>query len=83
MPVPASYVFTAGDTGKSIHRTFCPECGSSIADEADALPDVVMLGAGTLDDASWLKPGMEIFCDSAQSWVHLQSDMKRFPKMPG
>ena len=72
-----------GDTGKSIHRTFCPECGSSIADEADALPDVVMLGAGTLDDASCLKPGMEIFCDSAQSWVNLQSDMKRFPKMPG
>ena len=72
-----------GDTGKSIHRIFCPECGSSIADEADALPDVVMLGSGTLDDSSWVKPGMEIFCDSAQSWVDLQGAMKRFPKMPG
>jgi hypothetical protein len=72
-----------GDTGKSIHRTFCPECGSSIADEADALPDVVMLGAGTLDDSSWVKPGLEIYCDSAQSWVDLQGEMKRFPKMPG
>jgi hypothetical protein len=72
-----------GDTGKSIHRIFCPECGSSIADEADALPDVVMLGSGTLDDSSWVKPGMEIFCDSAQAWVDLQGDMKRFPKMPG
>jgi hypothetical protein len=73
----------AGDTGKTIERRFCPECGSSIADEASAMPDVVMLGTGTLDDASWVKPGMEIFCDSAQSWVHLQGDMKRFPKMPG
>jgi hypothetical protein len=72
-----------GDTGKSIHRSFCPECGSSIADEADVMPDIVMLGSGTLDDASWLKPAMEIFCDSAQPWVQLQSDMKRFPKMPG
>ena len=72
-----------GDTGKSIHRIFCPECGSSIADEADALPDVVMLGAGTLDDSSWVKPGLEIYCDSAQSWVDLQGEMKRFPKMPG
>jgi hypothetical protein len=72
-----------GDTGKTIERRFCPECGSSIADEASALPDGVMLGTGTLDDASWVKPGMEIYCDSAQSWVHLQGDMKRFPKMPG
>ena len=73
----------AGDTGKTIERRFCPECGSSIADEAAAMPDVVMLSAGTLDDASWVKPGMQIFCDSAQSWVHLGGEMQRFPKMPG
>ena len=73
----------AGDTGKTVERRFCPECGSSVIDEASALPDVVMLSTGTLDDASWVKPSMEIFCDSAQSWVHLQGDMQRFPKMPG
>ena len=72
-----------GDTGKTIERRFCPACGSSVADEASALPDVVMLGAGTLDDPSWVKPAMEIFCDSAQPWVHLEGEMHRFPKMPG
>jgi hypothetical protein len=72
-----------GDTGKTIARQFCPVCGSSIADEASALPDIVMLGAGTLDDASWVKPAMQIFCDSAQPWVHLQGEMKSFPRMPG
>lgn len=73
----------AGDTGKSIERQFCPTCGSSIADEADALPGVVMISSGTLDDASWVKPAMQIYCDSAQPWVHLGGDMKTFPKMPG
>jgi hypothetical protein len=72
-----------GDTGKSMYRTFCPHCGSSVMDEADALPDIVMLGAGTLDDSSWVKPGMQIYCDSAQPWVHLGGDMKSFSKMPG
>jgi len=72
-----------GDSGKSIERKFCPECGSSVADEAAALPDVVMLASGTLDDASWVKPGMQTYCDSAQPWVHLQGEMKQFPKMPG
>jgi hypothetical protein len=41
------------------------------------------LMAGTLDDPSWVKPGMEIFCDSAQPWVELGGDRQRFAKMPG
>jgi len=27
-----------GDTGKPMHRRFCPECGCGLMDEADALP---------------------------------------------
>jgi hypothetical protein len=72
-----------GDTGKSIQRQFCPECGSSIADEADALPGVVMISSGTLDDPGWVKPATQIYCDSAQPWVQLGGDMKAYPKMPG
>ena len=71
-----------GDTGKSTYRRFCPQCGSSVMDEADALPDIVMVGVGTLDDASWVKPAMQIYCDSAQPWVNLGSEMHAFPKMP-
>ncbi len=42
-----------------------------------------MLNVGTLDDPGWVKPGMQIYCDSAQPWVQLGGDMQRFPKMPG
>ena len=28
-----------------------------------------MIPAGTLDDTSWVKPTMQIYCDSAQPWV--------------
>ena len=72
-----------GDSGKSTYRRFCAACGSSIADEADVMPDIVMLSSGTLDDPSWIKPAMQIYCDSAQPWVHLQGEMQSFPKMPG
>lgn len=71
-----------GDTGKSIHRRFCPECGSGIVDEAEALPGIAMINAGSLDDRSWLKPQSEIYCDSAQPWVQLGGDLKRFAKTP-
>ena len=77
----ASYRKT-GESGKTIERRFCPECGSSIADVAEALPGVMMIGGGTLDDASWVKPMAQIYCDSAQPWVQLGGEMHRFPKMP-
>jgi hypothetical protein len=72
----------AGDSGKAIHRRFCPQCGSGIVEEADALPDVVMLSAGTLDNRSWVKPASQIYCDSAQPWVQLGGEMQLFAKMP-
>ena len=71
-----------GDSGKALSRMFCPECGSSVIDEAEAFPGTAFILAGTLDDTSWVKPGMEIFCDSAQPWVALGGERQRFPKMP-
>jgi hypothetical protein len=69
-----------GDSGKAVSRRFCPDCGSPIISEAEALPDVVIIKAGTLDDTSWLNPTTEIFCDSAQPWVQLGGGMQRFSK---
>jgi hypothetical protein len=76
LPTPALTVqgtlqtFTGrGDSGKATYRRFCPECGSALIDEAEIMPNVTMIMAGTLDDASWVKPASEIFCDSAQPWV--------------
>jgi hypothetical protein len=72
-----------GDSGQSIHRRFCPECGSGIVDEADLMPGAAMLNVGTLDDPSWVKPISQIYCDSAQSWAILSGEIKQFAKMPG
>jgi hypothetical protein len=71
-----------GDSGNATYKSFCPECGSPIADEAQIMPDVVMILAGTLDDKGGVKPAMQIYCDSAQPWA-LLGDLQRFPKMPG
>lgn len=72
-----------GDSGKPIERRFCPECGSSVIDEAAAMPGILMIAGGTLDDPSWVKPKAQIYCASAQPWVRLGGEMKRFDKAPG
>jgi hypothetical protein len=71
-----------GDSGQALYRRFCPECGSSIMDEAEVMPNLVMISTGTLDDASWVKPAMEIYTASAQPWVSLGGERSRFAKMP-
>jgi hypothetical protein len=71
-----------GDSGKAMYRRFCPECGSTVIDEAEAMPGILMIQVGTMDDTSWVKPGTQIYCESAQPWVQLAGEMKRFPKAP-
>jgi hypothetical protein len=71
-----------GDSGKATHRFFCPECGTTIAQTADIMEGVTMVGLGTLEDPSSVKPAMQIYCDSALSWAKVP-DMQGFAKMPG
>lgn len=71
-----------GGSGNSILRHFCPECGSSIAEEPGTRPGVVILNVGTFDAPSIAKPGREIFRDDALSWIHIEGDIPRSPKRP-
>ena len=82
-PGPAEDVHGRGDTGKATYRRFCPDCASPIIDEAEIMPDVIMIPAGTLDDPSWVKPTMQIYCDSAQPWVKLEGDIEELPEDAG
>jgi hypothetical protein len=72
-----------GSSGKPVHRNFCPECGSPITTEVDAMPALVFIKAGTLDDTSSLAPTMEIFCSSAQPWTNRPNKLQKFARAPG
>jgi hypothetical protein len=42
------------------------------------MPAVTFLSVGTLDDTSWVKPQMQLWCESAQSWVRLSEETRSF-----
>ena len=71
----------AGDSGSPLDRNFCAECGSSISSEPSVMANITVLKAGTLDDTSWVRPVMEIYCDSAQQWTREHVEMESHPKM--
>jgi len=75
---------TRGDVhGGPTRRHFCSGCGSPIFSAVEALPDLVYIKAGTLDDPSWLEPNAEVFTRSAQPWAPHLEQAARFETMPG
>ncbi|MBN1527450.1 MAG: GFA family protein [Thermoleophilaceae bacterium] len=58
-----------GDSDLDTHRNFCGACGSPVVSYSDAMPDVAIIKAGTLDDTSWLAPQLEVWHSRAQPWL--------------
>jgi hypothetical protein len=71
------------DSGNKLSRGFCAECGSPILSLIGAMPDLVGIKAGSLDDPSKFKPGVNIFMSSAPPWAPVVEGLPKFAKGPG
>jgi len=67
-----------GDSGQSVYRHFCRDCGSPVRAEYDVTPDFTVIMAGTLDDPGLVAPQWNIYTASKQPWVALSPHMKSF-----
>jgi len=74
---------STAESGNTVTRKFCPECGTPVFSEPSANPDLGIIKAGSMDDASWLKPGAILWRSSAQPWAHIDSALPTFEKNPG
>src|SRR4029077_20455003 len=76
-------ISSTGGSENPILRHFCPECGSSIAEESAMRPDTIILNVGTFDDPTVAKPGREIFRDDSLPWIEVHGEIPRFAKRAG
>ena len=79
---PVKYHDSKADSGSTLSRGFCAECGGRLFGKSSAMPDLAMITAGSLDDPSQYKPSMDIFTSSAQPWDYMNPALTKFPKMP-
>lgn len=70
---PRVYVSSPG-----VRRSFCAECGSPIAYEADRLPDEVHLYHGTLDDSGALKAEAHVHAGEQLPWFEVHDALPRY-----
>lgn len=70
------------DSGNTIDRHFCPNCGSQLFTRLSAMPDLIGLRAGTLDDSSLYKPALDIYVSRASHWDFMDPKLPKFADAP-
>ena len=70
------------DSGNTLHRRFCPTCGTPLFSAAESRPHLVFVRAGTLDDPEMARPAATIWTVSAPSWACIDADLPRIERQP-
>lgn len=73
---------SAADSGNTMYRQFCPQCGTPMFTESSARPDIIFVRAGTLDDPNIARPDMTIWTASAPRWACIDSNLPQHPGQP-
>lgn len=72
----------SGASGQAFQRHFCPDCGSHILAGGPAYGDLSFIKVGTLDDPSWVKPEIHLWCTEKMPWVEIPASAKQFRGNP-
>ena len=72
----------AADSGRTLHRYFCGDCGAPIYSQRAAMMDYVVVRAGTLDQSPDAKITMNIWTKSARKWSYIDPASKRVEGQP-
>ena len=75
------YVSTA-DSGNTMHRRFCPACGTPLFSAAESRPHLIIVRAGALDDPEIARPASTIWTGSAPSWALIDEALPKTEGQP-
>ena len=78
---PKRFTVTA-DSGRTLHRFFCGDCGSPLFSRRELTPENTTLRIGTLDNAPPMKIAAHIWTRSARPWTHIDPASQQFPGQP-
>jgi hypothetical protein len=71
-----------GDSGKTLDRNFCPECGSRIfSSNLESFPGLVFVMLDSLDRPEVIAPKLEMFTRRRLKW-NKPLDLPQFDGMP-
>ena len=78
---PSTYQNTS-DSGNTMTREFCSNCGSHLFVGNSARPAIKAVRVGSIDDASFVQPWANLYSSKALPFVDHVDDLENFEKMP-
>jgi hypothetical protein len=78
---PKYYAVTA-DSGHTVSRGFCPECGSILFGKVAENPAIMIVSAVSQNDSRLFQPVADIWTSSAQPWDYMDPALAKHPKDP-
>lgn len=76
------YYAVSGDSGNTVRRGFCPDCGSPLVASSSGRPGFLAIQAASLDDPAVFHPTHHVYVSSAQPWDRIAPDLPAFAKVP-
>ena len=77
----SSYSHTS-DSGSTMTKHFCSNCGSLLFGRNSAKPNVISVRAGTLDQLNLIKPDVNVFMKSKVPSTSIDDSLKQATGMP-
>jgi len=74
---------TVADSGRTITREFCSNCGSPLFTRAEKCPDLIFLKAGSLDNPEVVKPGCQTWTKRAVPWAYVDETLPQYAEDGG
>ncbi len=71
------------DSGNTLTKVFCGNCGSQVIGRNSGRAGVIGLRAGTLDQKELIQPSINVYCSRALDSTPIDPETKQFEKMPG
>jgi hypothetical protein len=82
MKAEPKYHELKAESGRTLRRGFCSECGSPISIRKPESPLIEFLQAGSLDDPSAFSPVCELWVSRANHWHQFLPAVTKFDKGP-
>jgi len=72
----------AGDTGNDKLHAFCGTCGTPVYLTFAAMPELIAVHAGSLDDPSQFEPKLVTYSIRGHEWDAIDPLLPKFERMP-
>jgi hypothetical protein len=79
---PIRHFARPADSGNHMRSGFCSQCGTQITSASEERAHLLIVRAGTLDEAGSIAPRDTIWADSAPGWAPIDPALPRHGKQP-